>query len=75
MDDPMSAVDPQVGQHLLHSCILNGPLKDKTRVLVTHQLDVLPHADMIVVVDSNEVEGRIVQQGTYEVSCPESHVI
>lgn len=68
MDDPMSAVDPQVGQHLLHSCIVNGPLKDKTRILVTHQLDALPYADMIIVMDSNRSEGRFVQQGIYEVS-------
>lgn len=74
LDDPLSAVDAQVGYHLLHHCILRGPLAGRTRVLVTHQLDVLPRADWVVVLDTdNEGVGRIVQQGRYNVSCP-SHL-
>ncbi|OWF39707.1 Multidrug resistance-associated protein 9 [Mizuhopecten yessoensis] len=39
LDDPLSAVDVHVGQHLFHKCIDNV-LRDKTVVLVTHQLQV-----------------------------------
>lgn len=68
LDDPLSAVDPVVGQHLMHQCIMSGPLSHRTRILVTHQLDVLPLADYILVMDRDGEEGRIVQQGTYVVS-------
>ena len=36
LDDPLSAVDPKVASKIFSNCI-NGLLKDKTRVLVTHQ--------------------------------------
>ena len=36
LDDPLSAVDPKVASNIFFNCI-NGLLKDKTRVLVTHQ--------------------------------------
>ena len=69
LDDPLSAVDAQVGLHLLHKCILSGPLASRTRILVTHHLDVLPFADLILVMDrTGPNEGRIVQKGTYRVS-------
>lgn len=68
LDDPLSALDANVGHHLLHQCILAGPLASRTRVLVTHHLDVLPQADWIVVMDSKGDEGIISQQGTYKVS-------
>lgn len=67
LDDPLSAVDAQVGRHILHNCILNGPLADRTRILVTHHLEVLPYADHIVVMDSDGSIGRILQQGSYPV--------
>jgi len=69
LDDPLSAVDAHVGHHLLEECIVKGPLAARTRILVTHHLDVLPRADLILVMDRDtEHEGRIVQQGTYQVS-------
>jgi ATP-binding cassette subfamily C (CFTR/MRP) protein 1 len=69
LDYPLSAVDANVAHHLLHRCIMSGPLARRTRVLVTHHLDVLPHADMVLVMDKDEHNvGRIIQQGTYEVS-------
>ena len=43
LDDPLSAVDAHVGRHLLDNC-LNGFLRGKTRVLVTHQLHALTAA-------------------------------
>ncbi|EIW71597.1 hypothetical protein TREMEDRAFT_28299, partial [Tremella mesenterica DSM 1558] len=67
LDDPLSAVDAHIGHHLLENLIMNGPLANRTRVLVTHNLEVLPHADMILVMDRDEFgDGRIVQQGSYE---------
>jgi ABC-type iron transport system FetAB ATPase subunit len=36
LDDPLSAVDAHVGKKLLRSCI-GGLLRNKTRVLATHQ--------------------------------------
>ncbi|WWD04245.1 hypothetical protein V865_002313 [Kwoniella europaea PYCC6329] len=66
LDDPLSAVDAVVGHHLLENCILNGPFANRTRILVTHHLDVLPKADLVLVLDRvSENEGQIVQQGSY----------
>ena len=47
MDDPLSAVDTHVGQHILDHAIC-GLLRDKCRILVTHQLHVLHRADRII---------------------------
>ena len=47
-DDPFSALDPQVTNSIFQNCIL-GLLKDKTRIVVTHNLAVLPQADNIIV--------------------------
>ena len=63
MDDSLSAVDSHVGKKLLDGCLLQGPLANKTRVLVTHALHVLDKTDYIYVMD----EGVIVEQGTYAV--------
>ena len=69
LDDPLSAVDAHVGHHILENCILAGPLANRTRILVTHSLDVLPKADLIIVMDRDDAsDGKIVQQGTYEVT-------
>jgi len=61
LDDPLAAVDTHVGETLFSKCI-NGILKDKTRLLVTNQLQYLPHVDKVLVVDG----GRLVFQGTYD---------
>lgn len=67
LDDPLSAVDANVGHHLLHHCILDGPFAHRTRILVTHHLDVLPRADLILVMErDDDNEGRIIQQGSYD---------
>lgn len=62
LDDPLSAVDPEVGQKIFDSVIgPNGLLKRKTRVLVTHDAKFLPVVDKIVVMSNGEVS----QVGTY----------
>ncbi|EJU01834.1 hypothetical protein DACRYDRAFT_22209 [Dacryopinax primogenitus] len=62
LDDPLSAVDAHVANHILDNCLLRGPLANKTRILVTHALYVLPHVDHILHVE----EGRITESGTHE---------
>lgn len=47
MDDPLSAVDAHVGRHIMDEAIC-GLLKDKCRVLATHQLHVLHRCDRII---------------------------
>ncbi|KAI9034263.1 P-loop containing nucleoside triphosphate hydrolase protein [Hyaloraphidium curvatum] len=61
LDDPLSAVDAHVGNHLVQEAIL-GALASKTRILTTHQLHVLPYADWVVVMR----QGTIVEQGTFK---------
>uniref|UniRef100_A0A8C4VCA6 ABC-type glutathione-S-conjugate transporter n=1 Tax=Falco tinnunculus TaxID=100819 RepID=A0A8C4VCA6_FALTI len=63
LDDPLSAVDAHVGQHIFeHVLGPNGLLKDKTRVLVTHTINILPQVDNIVFL----VDGMISETGSYE---------
>ncbi|XP_010082662.1 PREDICTED: multidrug resistance-associated protein 1-like, partial [Pterocles gutturalis] len=63
LDDPLSAVDVHVGKHLFEKLIgPSGLLKNKTRILVTNNLTLLPHTDFIIVME----EGRISQMGTYQ---------
>jgi ATP-binding cassette subfamily C (CFTR/MRP) protein 4 len=42
--------------------VVNGMLKEKTRILVTHSIDFLHLADKIVMMD----KGKITAQGTYD---------
>ncbi|NXL88203.1 MRP6 protein, partial [Alectura lathami] len=63
LDDPLSAVDAHVGQHIFeHVLGPNGLLKDKTRVLVTHMISILQQVDNIIVL----VDGMISEIGSYE---------
>ncbi|XP_050511824.1 ATP-binding cassette sub-family C member 4-like isoform X2 [Diabrotica virgifera virgifera] len=61
LDDPLSAVDTHVGKHLFNQCIVKH-LRGKTRILVTHQLQYLKKANLIVVLN----EGKIETVGTFE---------
>ncbi|KAI1286880.1 ATP-binding cassette sub-family C member 3 [Halotydeus destructor] len=62
LDDPLSAVDSHVGKHIFDEVIgPNGLLKDKTRILVTHKVALLPHVDEIVVMK----DGMISEHGSY----------
>ncbi|XP_034871029.1 multidrug resistance-associated protein 1-like isoform X6 [Mirounga angustirostris] len=63
LDDPFAAVDVHVGKQLFEKVIgSSGILKNKTRILVTHNLTLLPQMDLIVVMES----GRIAHMGTYQ---------
>lgn len=47
LDDVLSAVDAKVSAHLFSLCI-QGLLGEKTRIMTTHNLSLLPYADRIV---------------------------
>ncbi|CAM6128490.1 unnamed protein product [Calypogeia fissa] len=61
LDDPFSAVDAHTGSDLFQSCIL-GTLSTKTVLYVTHQVEFLPAADLILVMR----DGKIIQSGKYD---------
>lgn len=61
MDDPLSAVDAHVGRHIFDNAIC-GLLKDKCRILATHQLHVLNRCDRIIWMN----EGRIESIDTFD---------
>jgi ABC-type multidrug transport system fused ATPase/permease subunit len=55
MDDPLSAVDAHVGRHIMDNAIC-GLLKDKCRILATHQLHVLNRCDRIIWMENGTIE-------------------
>ncbi|KAG0219752.1 Multidrug resistance-associated protein 1 [Mortierella sp. NVP41] len=62
LDDPLSAVDAHVDQHLWdHLLGPAGYLKDKTRVLITHGIHHLSEVDQILVMKG----GEIAETGAY----------
>ncbi|EEF27679.1 multidrug resistance-associated protein 2, 6 (mrp2, 6), abc-transoprter, putative, partial [Ricinus communis] len=61
LDDPFSAVDAHTGTQLFQECLM-GILKDKTILYVTHQVEFLPAADLILVMQN----GRIAEAGTFD---------
>lgn len=61
LDDPLSAVDAHVGRQIFDQCIC-GLMQDSTRVLVSHQLQYLPAADVVVVMRG----GTVLDVGGYK---------
>ncbi|KAH9413433.1 Mrp-4p [Dermatophagoides pteronyssinus] len=63
MDDPLSAVDSHVSKHIFNRVISNrtGLLKNRTRLLVTNNISLLPEFDQIIVLN----HGTISETGTY----------
>ncbi|XP_051213046.1 ABC transporter C family member 14 isoform X1 [Lolium perenne] len=60
LDDVFSAVDAHTGSEIFKECV-RGALRNKTVVLVTHQVDFLHNADVIYLMK----DGMIVQSGKY----------
>ena len=60
-DDPISALDANVGKKIMKNCIVKY-LKGKTRIVVTHALSYLKYMDRIVYMK----QGRIEWTGTYQ---------
>lgn len=58
MDDIFAAVDINVAQHIYTHCI-NGLLKDKTRIICTHNSQFLISANWVLIMNN----GKIVNQG------------
>ncbi|KAJ7204157.1 ABC protein [Mycena pura] len=61
-DDPLSAVDANVGKALFRTAILGLVAQGKTVLLVTHALHFLSQCDYIYTLDG----GRIAEAGTFE---------
>ena len=61
LDDPLSAVDPRVANDIFNKWI-NGYLKDKWRILVTHQIQFLKAVKKIIYIE----DGVVKFQGSYE---------
>mmetsp|Transcript_31 Transcript_31/g.111 ORF Transcript_31/g.111 Transcript_31/m.111 type:complete len:1480 (+) Transcript_31:320-4759(+) len=61
LDDVLSAVDAHVSAHIWKHCICSA-LKDKTVILVTHGLHLLPEADHVIVMENMVIAA----QGTFE---------
>ena len=61
LDDPLSAVDAHVGEHLFDRAIADGLSKKATRILVTHHVHFLPRCDKVIVLDGGEIK----HYGTY----------
>ena len=57
LDDPLSAVDLKVGQHIFTQCI-KGLLGDKTRVLICHKEQYMKEADEVGLLDKGLVLDR-----------------
>ena len=59
-DDPLSAVDFKVGQHIFKTCI-NGLLVNKKRVLTSHKEQHMKEADQVIVL----YKGRVLEKGSF----------
>ncbi|KAG8714199.1 hypothetical protein FRC09_017893 [Ceratobasidium sp. 395] len=61
-DDSFSALDAHVGQSVFDNVLrAGGALDGRTRILVTHKLNFLPHVDYIITLAG----GKVIEQGTY----------
>ncbi|XP_025405411.1 probable multidrug resistance-associated protein lethal(2)03659 isoform X2 [Sipha flava] len=61
LDDPLSAVDSKVSRHLFEKCIKDY-LKQKTCILITHQIQYLANVDQIVLMEN----ANILAKGCYQ---------
>ncbi|KAJ3248738.1 hypothetical protein HDU78_010185 [Chytriomyces hyalinus] len=65
LDDPLAALDAHVGKHVFEKCVKALQQRNKTVLMTTHQLHILPFVDWVVVVD----DGRVVEQGAFADLC------
>lgn len=56
LDDCLSAVDADVSHHIFSKCI-QGLLKDKVVILVTHNVNLAKHADVMVALEAAGKDG------------------
>ncbi|CAH1440804.1 unnamed protein product [Lactuca virosa] len=61
LDDVFSAVDAHTGSSIFKECV-RGALRNKTILLVTHQVEFLHNVDLILVMR----DGKIVESGKYD---------
>ncbi|RDX69508.1 ABC transporter C family member 8, partial [Mucuna pruriens] len=61
LDDPFSAVDAHTAAILFNDCVMTA-LREKTVILVTHQVEFLSQVDTILVME----DGEVTQSGNYE---------
>jgi ABC-type multidrug transport system fused ATPase/permease subunit len=72
MDDPLSAVDAHVAEHIFDKLIgPNGLLHGRTRIFVTHNLSFLHKVDRIFLFD----KGKLIQSGTIESLTKEKNIL
>ena len=72
LDSPLSAVDAYTGQHIFRHCIQGLMLRGDARatvVLVTHQVELFPAADILIVMD----KGAAVYVGPYSPAVARAH--
>ena len=60
LDDPLSAVDSKVADHIFRECI-KGLLGKKTRLMTSHQERIMRDADNVIVL----FKGRVLSQGNF----------
>jgi ABC-type multidrug transport system fused ATPase/permease subunit len=61
LDDPFSAVDSHVGEHMFEHVAMGLRNSGRTVLLITNQLHFVPNADYVGVIKN----GRMVEQGTF----------
>lgn len=61
LDDPISALDVDV-RKLIYTEVINGILKDKTRILATHAIDYLEMADRTVIMKEGRIQAIVAQK-------------
>ncbi|KAJ8333700.1 hypothetical protein SKAU_G00410190 [Synaphobranchus kaupii] len=55
LDDPLSAVDTNVGKHIYEECI-KKELREKSVILVSHQMQLLESCDEVLLLENGEIK-------------------
>ena len=61
LDDPLSAVDFRVGQHIFEKKCIKQLLRNKTRMMTSHHEDHMKDADEVIVL----CKGRVLEKGSF----------